>query len=209
MHWDHVQGLPFFVPIHASGARFDIYGPVTDDLGLRDAFDRFMCPPYFPIGIEDLAGDIRFHDLGDDELAIGDAKVRSRSVPHIGPTNGYRVELDGTSVAYVSDHQQPRDGSLDVADEVLELCDGVDVLIHDAQFTDEEFGPKSHWGHCTIEYALVVAREAGAKRLVLFHHDPTHADDVIDRIVCGAGASEHARHLDEVLAASEGLTLSF
>jgi phosphoribosyl 1,2-cyclic phosphodiesterase len=209
LHWDHVQGLPFFVPVHREGAQLDIYGPASDGLSLREAFDRFMCPPYFPIGVDDLAGEIRFHDLGDADLAIGDAKVKSRAVPHIGPTNGYRIEIDGVSVAYISDHQQPLDGSLDVAHDVLELCDGADVVIHDAQFTRDEFAHKGHWGHCTIEYALAVARESGAKRLVLFHHDPSHDDEAIDDILCGARLSDHARHLDEVLAASEGLTLSF
>ena len=105
-----------------------------------------MQPPYFPIELEVLFGDIRFHDLADDELAIGDAKVKSRLVPHIGPTLGFRVELFGSSVAYIPDHQQPLDGSFDIADGVLELAENVDLLIHDAQFTAAEWEEKSPLG---------------------------------------------------------------
>ena len=95
-----------------------------------------------------------------------------RSVPHIGPTNGYRLERDGVSVAYISDHQQPLDGSLTVPDAVLELCDDADLVIHDAQYTAAEFESKAHWGHCTVDFAVQVAAQSGARRLALFHHDP-------------------------------------
>jgi phosphoribosyl 1,2-cyclic phosphodiesterase len=209
LHWDHVQGLPFFVPINRPGAELDIYGPVQDGQSLREAFDQFMCPPYFPVHVNDLAGTIRFHDLDDTAAAIGDAKVKVRSVPHVGPTSGYRVEIGGVSIAYISDHQQPLDGTVTVTDEVLEICDQADLLIHDAQFTPDEFEMKRHWGHCTIDYALVVARESGAKRLALFHHDPSHTDADVDRLLREARATDHARHLDEVLAAHEGLTIAF
>jgi phosphoribosyl 1,2-cyclic phosphodiesterase len=209
LHWDHVQGLPFFVPINRPGASLDIYGPAEAGRGLREHFDDFMCPPYFPVTLEALAGDIRFHDLGDDDVAIGDAKVRSRFVPHVGATLGFRVELAGRTVAYIPDHQEPIDGSRTIADNVLELCDGADLLIHDAQYTPDEFAAKAHWGHCTIDYALHIAREAGVKRLALFHHDPDHHDEVVDELLAEARASEAGRRLDEVVAAYEGLTISF
>jgi phosphoribosyl 1,2-cyclic phosphodiesterase len=209
LHWDHVQGLPFFVPINRPGASLDIYGPRQDDQSVEEHFNEFMCPPYFPVTLEALAGEIRFHDLADDDVAIGDAKVKSRYIPHVGPTLGYRVDIAGSSIAYIPDHQQPLDGSFSVAESVLELCDGVDLLIHDAQYTPDEFVKKAHWGHCTIAYALHVARVSGAKRLALFHHDPDHHDDDIDRILEDARASEDGRVIDEVLAAHEGLTISF
>lgn len=208
LHWDHVQGLPFFVPINRPGACLDIYGPPQQGVSVAEAFDAFMCPPYFPVGIGDLVGDIRFHDVADTDIAIGDAKVRVRDVPHIGPTNGYRVEREGASVAYLSDHQQPQDGGFGVADSVLELCDGVDLLIHDAQYTPSEFAEKAHWGHCTVEYAVHVARESGVRRLALFHHDPAHADADVDRILDGAKELGAKAGLEEVIAAYEGLTIS-
>jgi phosphoribosyl 1,2-cyclic phosphodiesterase len=209
IHWDHVQGLPFFPPADRIGARFDIYGPRPEDgMSLAEAFDRFMRPPYFPVTAADLRGDYRFHDVDDSDLAIGNAKVRVRPVPHCGPTNGYRIEWDGVSIAYISDHQSPQDGSMAIADSVLELADGVDLLIHDAQFTPEEWEVKSHWGHCTIDYALLVAKEAGARRVALFHHDPSRDDDQLDKLL-GDARQRANGSVDEVLAAAEGLTLSF
>jgi phosphoribosyl 1,2-cyclic phosphodiesterase len=207
LHWDHVQGLPFCVPINREGAQLDVYGPPQEGLTLAEAFEEFMRPPYFPVRINDLVGDIRFHTIDDTDFAVGDAKVRARYVPHVGATFGYRVEYAGISVAYISDHQQPLDGHT-IAPEVLELADGADLLIHDAQFTIDEFALKSHWGHCTVDYALHVAREAGVRRLALFHHDPSHTDADIDRLVDGARTRGAALGLTEVIAASEGLTLA-
>jgi phosphoribosyl 1,2-cyclic phosphodiesterase len=207
IHWDHVQGLPFFVPVLKPGAILDVYGPPTEEGTLADSFEAFMRPPFFPVRTTDLLGDIRFHDVTDCELELDGAKVTVRSVPHVGRTNGYRVEMGGTTVAYLSDHQMPLDGSHAVSDSVLELCDGVDLLIHDAQFTVEEFPAKADWGHCTIDFAVFVAREAGAKRLALFHHDPSHDDDRLDELL------EHARAVArpspglEVIAAQEGLSV--
>ena len=207
IHWDHVQGLPFFVPIDRPGACLDIYGPAQDEGPLGDVFGAFMTPPYFPVHFSELRGDIRFHDALDEDFAIGAAKVRVRPVPHVGPTVGYRVEWHGGSVAYISDHQAPV--GLDTVDEgVLELCDGVDLLIHDAQYTPEEFAAKSHWGHCTVDYAVLVAKEAGARRLAMFHHDPSHGDDVIDELLAGARRTAERLGVDEVVAASEGLCLT-
>lgn len=208
LHWDHVQGLPFFTPLHRDGSHLDIYGPSQPGLDLEAAFGTFMCPPYFPVGIADLAGDVTFHDAVDADFAVGDAKVRARQVPHVGLTNGYRIDWDGASVAYVSDHQQPLDGSLDIAESVLELCDGVDLLIHDSQFTREEFTEKAHWGHCTIDYAVHVAAEAGARRLVLFHHDPGHHDGAMDELTAYARGLDDAGRLEEIICAHEGLTVS-
>lgn len=209
LHWDHVQGLPFFVPVNRAGATLDIYAPRQSHSTVAERFAEFMCPPYFPVGLDALAGEIRFHDLLDDDLVIGDAKVRARWVPHIGPTLGFRVETGGASIVYLPDHQEPLDGSYRIADEVLELCDGADLVIHDAQYTADEFERKSQWGHCSVDYALHVARESGARRLALFHHDPDHHDDLVDRILDQARESRNGGHLTEVLAAHEGLTVTF
>jgi phosphoribosyl 1,2-cyclic phosphodiesterase len=197
------------VPIDRPGATFDIYGPTPDNApNIADALCNFMQPPYFPIRPTDLRGDIRFHDVNDDEFKVGRARVVSRLVPHLGPTNGYRVDWDGFSVAYISDHQAPHD--LDtVPESVLTLADGVDLLVHDAQYTDEEWEKKSHWGHCTVDYAVFVAKEAGAQRLALFHHDPAHGDDKLDALLERARAKGSAGGVGEVISASEGTTISF
>jgi phosphoribosyl 1,2-cyclic phosphodiesterase len=207
VHWDHVQGLPFFPPADRPGARFDIYGPAEPGTTLDAAFREFMRPPFFPVSPTDLRGEVVFHDLSDAGVVIGDAKVLARPVPHVGATNGYRIEMGGATVAYISDHQEPTDGSRRVADAVLELCDGVDLLIHDAQYTQREFAEKADWGHCTVDYAITVARESGARMLALFHHDPDRDDDALDALV--AEAKARADLTSELHAAYEGLTVSF
>jgi phosphoribosyl 1,2-cyclic phosphodiesterase len=213
IHWDHVQGLPFFVPALAPGAQLDIYGPTQGDgMSLADAFDEFMRPPFFPVRVSDLPGDIRFHDVSDTTLAVGNAKVTVRSVPHVGETNGYRIDWNGVSVAYISDHQSPQlgeDEGVSIADAVLELAQGVDVLIHDAQYWPGEWRKKSDWGHCTVDYAVHVARVAGARRLALFHHDPAHDDAEVDKVLAHARLCAAGTCVDEVIAAHEGLTVSF
>jgi len=206
VHWDHIQGLPFFAPINRPGAHLDVYAPAQAEGSLADVFNDFMRPPYFPVHYSDLAGDISFHAVTDNDLEIGSAKVKVRPVPHCGPTVGYRVDWEGSSVAYISDHQAPL-GLDTVAESVLELCDGADLVIHDAQYTPEEFAQKSHWGHCTMEYALLVAAEAGARRVCLFHHDPSHTDDELDGWHRALRAAAGRYGLDEVISAREGLKL--
>jgi phosphoribosyl 1,2-cyclic phosphodiesterase len=209
IHWDHVQGLPFFGPVLRAGAQFDVYGPPQNDHAtLGDAVNDFMRPPFFPVRTVDLLGDIRFHDVWNEDLELDGAKVRVRPVPHVGLTNGYRIEMGGAVVAYLSDHQMPHDGTHEVSDAVLELCDGADLLIHDAQYTVDEFPAKSTWGHCTVDFAVHVAAEAGVKRLALFHHDPTHHDGVVDSILAHARQLAEGTGIEEVIAAYEGLVIS-
>lgn len=206
IHWDHVQGLPFFPPADRIGANFDIFGPQQDEGSLADLFDGFMRPPYFPVTCSDLRGDIRFHEVLKDDLTIGEAKVMVRPVPHCGPTVGYRVDWNGRIVTYISDHQAPL-GLDTVSDSVLELASGSDLLIHDAQYTRAEFEEKAHWGHCTVDYAVRVAQEAGVRKLVLFHHDPSHGDDRLDQLLGEAQASAGPSG-PEVIAAYEGLSIT-
>lgn len=183
LHWDHTQGLPFFVPVLREGAQFDIYGPTQEPGGtVESAMRRFMAPPHFPVTLDQLPGEIRFHDVGDEDFRIGGFAVRSRLIPHVGNTLGFRLAWNGLSVAYLSDHQQPLDGSYSMTRGARELVEGVDLLIHDAQYTPPEFELKRTWGHCTMEYAVWLAANAGAKRLALFHHDPSRTDDELDEL---------------------------
>jgi phosphoribosyl 1,2-cyclic phosphodiesterase len=207
IHWDHVQGLPFFAPIHVPGARLDVFGPHQEEGPLGEVFNELMRPPYFPVRYTDLGGSIQFHDVTDETFAVGSRKVTVRPVPHNGPTVGYRVDSAHGSVTYISDHQAPV--TLDhVAESVVDLAHDVDVLIHDAQYTPEEFDRKQTWGHGTLDYALLVAKEARARRLVLFHHDPGHSDDDLDRLSDALRASAEGSGV-EVIAAYEGLVLDF
>lgn len=208
LHWDHVQGVPFFGSVNHPDARMEVYAPRQEGQSLLEAVCGFIRPPYFPVEIDALRGSITFNEVWDDEFTLGGYRVRALPVPHVGPTVGYRVERDGRSVAYVSDHQQPGCSATAVSTEVLELCRGVDVLIHDAQYTEEEFSWKHDWGHCTIEYAVEVAAQAQVGTLVLFHHDPDHHDDMVDELLSSAAALAVGRGVSQVLAAHEGLVLT-
>lgn len=205
LHWDHVQGLPFFAPVLRTGAELEIIGPVQDDLPLGEALAAGLAPPLFPVALGNLPGAFRFREVSTGCFTVGSAVVTPFPVTHVGPTNGYRIDHGGGSVAYISDFQQPLDGSLVVSDVVVEVCRGIDVLIHDAQYDPAEFAAKSTWGHCTVEYSVAVALATGARRLVLFHHDPAHDDEWIDR--AQRWASDRADGACEVLAGAEGMTL--
>jgi phosphoribosyl 1,2-cyclic phosphodiesterase len=208
LHWDHVQGLPFFMPINRVGARLDVIGPTHDGRTLEESFSVFMRPPFFPVTVGDLKGEVTFRDVDHGDIEVGDARVRVRPVPHVGATNGYRVDWAGVSVAYISDHQEPPGRPGDVDEAVLDLCDGVDLLIHDAQYTPDEFAEREHWGHCTVRYAVEVARQARVKQLALFHHDPSHHDQRVDELLCEAQAWGREVGVSCIFAASEGLKLS-
>ena len=211
LHWDHVQGLPFFEPLHDSTSMLDIYGPEQPEGSLCEVFAGFMRPPFFPIRPEGLAGTVAFHDVGNGEFQVGRARVRSRWVRHIGPTLGFRIEIDGVAVAYVPDHGQGCvEGTPDdhVPNDVVELCRDVDLLIHDAQHTANEFEAKWHWGHCTPEYAVNVASKSSVRRLALFHHDPCHDDVAVATIEREARDLAATTGLSEVFAACEGMVVT-
>lgn len=204
-HWDHIQGLPFFPPLLRPGSVLEIHAPPPDDGGTtEDVIAGMLRPPLFPVGVTDLPGEVRYHDHLDDSFRIGEVEVTSRLIPHIGHTLGFRLEWNGHSVAYLSDHQQPGIGVFDVAPGALELCAGADLVIHDAQYTEAEFERKAEWGHCTIEYAIRVAAAAGAKRVALYHHDPCHDDAMLDAVAARCARQQCG---PEVLIASEGLTV--
>lgn len=205
LHWDHVQGLPFFPQLLESSCTAKILGPPEAEETFGQALGGLIRPPYFPVRLDEFASELNVGDIYDESIEIdGGATLTARPVPHTGRTNGYRVDLDGRSVAYIPDHQQPA-GEMTVTDAVLELADGVDVLIHDAQFTPELLKKRSDWGHCTAEYAVQVAREAGVGQLVLFHHDPLHDDVAMEQIL----ASTQSAAPDLMIsAASEGMKIS-
>jgi len=211
LHWDHVQGLPFFTPLHHPDGSMDIHGPAHPEGPLAVVFERFMGPPFFPIRPSELPSRIAFHDVEPGRFALGDAKVAAARVRHTGPTLGFRVELADTVVVYIPDHgpgcstEDPEDH---VPADVIDLCAGADLLIHDAQHTVEEYPAKRHWGHSTVDYAVEVARRSGVRALALFHHDPTHCDASVDRNEAHARAIvAGAQESCTVLAAREGLCL--
>lgn len=204
LHWDHVQGLPFFGPLHHPDAKVTIYGPPEPESSFAEVLGEFMAPPYFPVCCGDLQSDVRLKDAWNETFAAGTATITARSVPHTGLTNGYRIDVGGVSIAYISDHQEPVDNPTFVDPAVLELAQGVDLLIHDAQYTPEQFAARATWGHCTMRYALEVAKQANAATLALFHHDPEHTDVRLDALVAETQAIAADMGLREVIAAREG-----
>lgn len=205
LHWDHVQGLPFFGPALRAGSEIEIYAPPPGcGMTLVEAIDSCIRPPFFPVTVAELPGAVRVSEAEPGRtFAVDTVSVTTRTVPHVGPTAGFRLEWRGVSVAYIPDHQQPGAGATRVDDEVLALAAGADLLIHDAQYTPEEFEQKATWGHSTVAYAVEVARQAGVRTLALFHHDPLHDDATVDRLL-GAARIQAGCTL-EVIAAREGL----
>jgi phosphoribosyl 1,2-cyclic phosphodiesterase len=205
LHFDHVQGLPFCNGLLRPGSCVELHGPTPETgVGLESALRSFLAPPLFPVTLADLPCSVGIHEVDSEWFGVGEAKVRALPVPHVGSTVGYRIEHDGASVAYVPDHQMPLDGSHEVDERVLELCTGVDLLIHDSQYTPEEFAVKSTWGHCTIDYAVEVARRASVGCLAMFHHDPTHDDATVDALLAGARERSAATGGPAIVAPAEG-----
>jgi phosphoribosyl 1,2-cyclic phosphodiesterase len=206
LHFDHILGLPFFGPLLMQGAELDVYGPRPETESLEAAFDSLFRPPFFPLALSAIGGRVSFHEVADEEFEVNGATITARRAPHPGNTLGFRIEADGSSMVYLPDHQAPKD-RLAIADGVLELCQGVDLVVHDAQYTEEEFDRKWNWGHSTPEYAVRVAAEAHAQRLLLFHHDPSHDDDGIAAIEQASKVHGAQRSLHAVEAAREGTTI--
>lgn len=208
LHWDHVQGLPFFTPLQSDNTAMHVYGPGDGGTSMAATFAAFMTPPFFPIEVGDLPARIEFHDAHHDDFSLDGTEVMVRPVPHCGKTNGYRVTRNGVTVAYIPDHQQPVGRPTHVDPAVLELCRDADVLIHDAQYWAHEFEAKATWGHCTPEYAVEVAAQAGVRTLALFHHDPAHTDEDLDEMTERVASIAACRGVPSVVCATEGLKLS-
>ena len=179
LHWDHVQGVPFFVAGDNDASHVDVYLPAQDGLSGRDLFASFMSPPRFPIEPEGLRGDWTWTALEPGCTDIGDFRVTAVEIAHKGGrTFGYRVDDGERSVAYLPDHA-PVNG---VSDDLRSMIRGVDVMLHDAQFLESERVIADLFGHATIPEAVALAEEGGVGTLVLFHHGPARTDDQLDAI---------------------------
>ena len=195
LHWDHTHGLPFFRSGDEDGADVRLMLPEQDGGSAEELLARAMSPPHFPISPGQLRGTWSFDFVREGEFEVEGFSVQAREIPHKGGrTFGYRVSDGVHSVAYLSDHNPSAlgdgpDGFGPYHPAALALAEGVDVLIHDAQYTAEEFPERRTWGHSAIDYPVGLAETAGAGQLVLFHHDPRRTDDELDVIACAAAAS--------------------
>lgn len=185
LHMDHIQGLGFFRPLRLPEVEVGIWGPVSSTMDLGDRLGRYLSPPLFPLRLRDLPN-VHLHDVGPGAFTIGSLTISADLIIHPGPTVGYRITEHGRSLAYLPDHE-PALGSSDFPKPSewtsgYDLCRGVDVLIHDFQYTPEEYKQRQGWGHSSIPDALAFARQVEAGRLVTFHHDPEHDDTLLNRL---------------------------
>jgi phosphoribosyl 1,2-cyclic phosphodiesterase len=206
LHFDHILGLPFFGPLQDPGARLTVHGPAQAKGSLKDALHAAVQPPVFPIHMDQFRGEIIMIDTQDEDFSIGSAKIMARSIPHSGTTLGFRIEAEGRSMAYLPDHQAPLDRRT-ISDAALELCHDVDLLVHDGQYTEDEYSAKADWGHSTAAFAVHVAAESRAKKLVLTHHDPSHDDRTLDRILTQARRLAEAKGIEDVSSARESQSI--
>jgi phosphoribosyl 1,2-cyclic phosphodiesterase len=210
LHMDHLQGLGFFRPLFMPAVDIHIWGPTSPVQHLSERIAMYLAPPLFPVRLEDVPSRVTFHDAPDEPVQIGSATVRAAKVTHQGPTVGYRIEEGGRTFVYLPDHEPSIGG--DLATAAVEwvsghdLARGADVLLHDAQYRNHEYGEHVGWGHSSVGDAIEFAKKAGVRRLVLFHHDPYHTDDELEALLaeaqrCSPGPA------DWVCLAYEGMTI--
>ncbi len=216
-HWDHIQGFPFFAPLFVHGNHFTVYGPEGSHLSLHDVLSGQMEHHYFPVELDQLAARIVYQDLSEGTHEIGGVQISAQSMNHPSPTLGYRVEEHGVSVLYLSDHEPFnekvwREGAepgrlesiLDAGDRRhAEYMKNGDVLIHEAQYTPEEYPAKRNWGHSTYAYVVELAVAAGVRRLFLTHHDPSHDDVLL------AAIEQRARQLAKDLGSNMEVSCAY
>ena len=192
LHLDHIQGLVFFAPAFRPQTEIVIWGPASPEASLRDRIARYISAPLSPVEVRELPCDVSFRHCPETEWEIGPARIRAASVTHRGPTLGYRIDDGDSSLAYIPDHEPALGADLDPLEEDwisgFELARDASLLIHDGQYSDAEYPDHVGWGHSPLSHALAFARRTGAERTVLFHHDPLHSDELLDRL--GAEARE-------------------
>lgn len=206
LHMDHLQGLGFFGPLYERDLEVHVWGPATVGMSLATRLGRYISPPLFPVRLREIPARLTCHDVPRGAFRIGALEVTADFVCHPGPTVGYRIEDAGRTMAYLPDHE-PALGDPDFPGDPrwtsgYDLARGVDLLIHDSQYAPEEYAAHVGWGHSAIWHAMAFADLVGASRLVTFHHDPSHDDDTIDRLVTEAMKVVRPRH--EVAAGHEG-----
>ena len=222
-HWDHIQGLPFFLPAYNQKNQIRVLGYEGARAGLAAILAGQMETPFFPVSLRDLPSNIAIEELKEMEFSIGKVRVRSKFANHPGICAGYRLFTSAGSVAFFPDNEPYELLKLHIADrdqtsipdarafakaereKLVEFLDGSDVLILDAQYTDEEYEKHIGWGHGSLSRVVSIALEAKVKRLILFHHDPSHDDDKLDDMLeCARLLVVESGQALEVEAAREG-----
>jgi phosphoribosyl 1,2-cyclic phosphodiesterase len=214
-HWDHIQGLPFFKPLSSRGTSLCIYGAAQEGVPLKEILGRQMDPMVFPVPLDALAAALKVVEITEGDFEIDQFRVCAFRLRHPGTTLGYRLipTSHGREIAYVTDNELGAGGSYELAPNwrarMVQFLEGTDTLIHDAMYLDQIIQARAGWGHSTPRQAVDLASEARCRRLILFHHEPEHDDDALDRLVSDtrAYAARVAPGL-EVEAAVEGMQFS-
>jgi phosphoribosyl 1,2-cyclic phosphodiesterase len=184
LHLDHIQGLMFFAPLFRPECEITIWGPASPEASLRDRVARYISAPLAPVEVRELPSLLSFREAEEVAWRIGPARIRAHAVNHRGATLGYRIEEGDTSLCYIPDHEPGLGTPLSELDDDwisgFELARGASLLIHDCQYTDQEYPTHLGWGHSALADALELGDRSGAQRLLLFHHDPLHTDDFLD-----------------------------
>lgn len=212
-HWDHIQGFPFFTPAFLPDTELNVFAPAGLQRTVEEALAGQMQYSYFPVTLRDLRSRIHFTELEEGFLRLGDVMVETQYLNHTAPTISFRISSGGSTVAYVTDHEpfwNPSGSHFKHPGDQrhIDFLNGADLVIHDAQYSLEEYPGKIGWGHSTVDYATEIALAAGVRQLALFHHDPLHDDAEIARMegVARHLVKERGAALD-VMAAAEGLVL--
>jgi phosphoribosyl 1,2-cyclic phosphodiesterase len=209
LHLDHLEGLAFFAPVWRRETEVHVWGPASPLQTLEQRIARWFSPPLFPVTLSEVPSRIVFHDTPSTPWEIGGFRVFAQPVWHSGPTVGYRVEGGGAALAYLPDHEPALAAAL--AEREREWISGyvlaaqVDALLHDAQYTRDEYADHIGWGHSSVDDAVAFAQVAEVAQLLLFHHDPGHADADLEAIEASA-RDLWGRAVPPVLAA-EGMTV--
>jgi phosphoribosyl 1,2-cyclic phosphodiesterase len=186
LHLDHVEGLRFFAPLWDANIAVDIWGPPSPLHSLRERIARAFSPPLFPVELGDVPARVTFHDVPRQRWTVEGASLQADLVAHPGPTVGFRIESATSSFAYIPDHEPALCGP--IADRSTDwlsggsIAAGVDMLFHDAQYFEEEYRDRIGWGHSSVADAVAFTREVGARGVLLFHHEPKHSDDSLERL---------------------------
>ena len=197
-HWDHIQGLPFFGPLYDHRESVFNFHCSSRTRTLKRVLEEQMASPYFPVGLAETQAKQHFYDLEESRVNLGDVRIETKWLNHPQGCMGFRLESREGTVVYATDNE-PGDPQFDK--NVRALAEGADVLIYDSQYLPEEYEARRRgWGHSHWREAVNIVMESGAKELILFHHDPEHDDDLIDRVV-----KEARNYYPKVRAAAEGM----
>jgi len=190
LHLDHIEGLGFFGPVWDPGCEVHIWGPPSPLRSLREDIAKYFSPPLFPVHLDDLPSHLVIHDVPEEEWEIRAVRVRAQPVNHPGPTVGYRIEDEGKVLTYISDHEPALGIDLRTVEpdwiSGYALAYGSDVLLHDAQYTEDEYPGRVGWGHSSIAHMVTFALITKTRRLIMFHHDPLHSDAQLEAMLVRA-----------------------